>query len=100
MTKEQVSKPFYSNCFIQALWHKMLHPFKTKIVFISARINESHCPHFFWCDETGDYDFTIMTPTDKTNIFNLLLFRGYIQKRNCGFAKRYQMQRKEKVGRR
>lgn len=86
----QVSGLFYSNCFIQAILHKALHPFKTKIVFISTKINESNCPHFFWCDDTGDYDFAPVNPSPTLNI---VLFYGYIRKRGCGFAEKYKARR-------
>ena len=86
----QVSGCFYSNCLIQAIWHKVLRPLKTKIIFIPQKINESNCPHFFWCDDTGDYDFTPVNPSPTLNI---VLFYGYIQKRGSGFAIRYKARR-------
>lgn len=86
----RVSRAFYSNCLIQAIWHKLLHPFKTKIVIIPKRINESDCMHCFWSDDTGDYDFS---PTNPSPTLNVFWFKGYVQKRGKGFAEKYKARR-------
>ena len=89
---KQVSGFKWSNCLIQALWHKLLHPFKTKIIYISAKINCVKCPHWFWSDKTGDYDFA---PVDSDGAC-IVWFKGYIRKREKGFATKYKKMRKEK----
>lgn len=76
-----------------ALRAKLRHPFKVKIVRVPGRWMPGGKPHFFWCDETGDYEYI---PTGKYKVWTLLWYRGRIRKRPCGGALKYKERRRQR----
>lgn len=50
---------FYSNCFLEAIKHKLKDWKHVKITYIPPRYNEVFCPHFLWSDGENDYDFGV-----------------------------------------
>lgn len=114
MTKEQIDAPiqgypdarrrsevFYSNCMLQAVLHKIRHPIKTKLIYVPASIQDCGVPHFFWCDDTGDYDFASdgyisRAGAETFHRWELLRFRGFVRQHKKGFAARYKQQQESK----
>lgn len=77
---------FYSNCFVQAIKHKLRHPFKVNLTYISPKYSESWCPHWMWSDGVNDYDFGVEKRLKWHQVF---LFKGEIRAREAGWNKRY-----------
>lgn len=50
---------FYSNCFFEAIRHKLKDWRHVKITYIPPQYNECFCPHFLWSDGQDDYDFGV-----------------------------------------
>lgn len=74
--------PFYSNCLIEAIKAKIRHPFKVKIKYVPAYLNEVFCPHIMWHDGEYTYDFYAsgyLTPLQR------LWHKGEIRKSECGY---------------
>ena len=76
---------FYSNCLIEAIKAKFRHPFKVKIKYVPAHLNEVFCPHIMWHDGEYTYDFYAkgyLTP------FQRLWHKGIIRKSEYGYYDR------------
>lgn len=84
MSKKIVKGPFLSNCLLEAAKAKIRHPVKTKITAVLH--SEAGCPHFLWSDGEYDYDFGV---EQRLSGAQILLFRGYIRRRELGFNQRY-----------
>lgn len=81
---EIVRGPFWSNCLLEALKAKTLHPIKVKITVVPR--SEAGCPHFLWSDGEHDYDFGVER---RLTGLQILLFRGCVRRRGLGFNARY-----------
>ena len=82
---QSITKPFYSNCLIEALKHK----FKNKdvvITYISPRYKGGLTPHFLWSDGVNDYDFGV---DYKLKWYNVPVFKGTIRQRPLGWNEMY-----------
>ena len=84
MKAENIKGPFMSNCFLEAIKAKIKHPFKVKITMVPR--SEANCPHFLWSDGEYDYDFG---ENHRLTGLQILLFHGYIRRRELGFNKKY-----------
>lgn len=83
---KNITKPYWSNCLVEALKVKIKHPIKTKITIIPPWYNEVFCPHFLWSDGEYDYDFGIAKPLKWYEIF---CFKGYIRRYKLGFNQKW-----------
>ena len=92
--KEYISKSFYSNCFIQAIKHKLLNWKNVKITYIAPKYGESYwyVPHFLWSDGKYDYDFGVEKHLNHLQVF---WFKGCIRKRDLGWNEKYKQKRIE-----
>lgn len=73
---------FYSNCLIEAIKSKMRHPFKVKIRYVPANLNEVFCPHIMWQDGEYTYDFYAegyLKPLQR------IWHKGYVRKSEFGY---------------
>lgn len=84
MSAEIIRGPFRSNCFLEAVKAKIRHPFKVNVMVVPR--SEAGCPHFLWSDGEYDYDFGV---EQRLSGAQILLFRGYIRRRELGFNQRY-----------
>lgn len=91
----EVTKYFYSNCFIEAMKAKLLHPFKVKITYIRPKYGESFLfvPCFLWSNGTCDFDFGVNSYLKPKQVF---FFRGCIRMHPLGYNKEYKAQRIKK----
>lgn len=71
------SETFYSNCLIEAIKAKIKNPFKVKIKYIPAHLNEVFCPHLMWHDGEYTYDFYAK---GKLSLLQILWHKGIIRK--------------------
>lgn len=81
---ENITKPFYSNCFFEAVKAKIKNPKYIKITFV--RHSEAKCPHFMWSDGKNDFDFGVEKHIKGIRV---LWFKGYIRKRELGYNQKY-----------
>lgn len=88
---------FYSNCFVQAMKHKICHPFKVKLTYIPPKYSEAWCPHWLWSDGVNDYDFGVEKWLKWYQVF---WFKGEITTRKLGWNERYKQIRIDKYNRR
>lgn len=68
---------FYSNCLIEALKAKIKNPFKVKIKYMPAHLNEVFCPHLMWHD--GEYTYDFYT-SGRLKWYQVLWHKGHIRK--------------------
>lgn len=73
---------YYSNCLIEAIKAKLRHPFKVKIKYIPAHLNEVFCPHLMWHDGEYTYDFWA---SGKLKPLQILWHKGTIRKSEYGY---------------
>lgn len=88
---------FYSNCFLEAVKHKLKDWKHVKITYIPPRYNEVFCPHFLWSDGENDYDFGVER---HIRWWEILWFKGEIRKRKLGWNQRWKAYRIAKKKRR
>ena len=90
--KENISEPFYSNCIIQAIKHKIMDWRNVEITYIPPKYGESYwyVPHLLWSDGKYDYDFGVERHLNYLQVF---LFKGCIRRRNLGWNKKYKQRR-------
>lgn len=88
---------FYSNCFIQAMKYKILHPFKVKLTYISPKYIEAWCPHWLWSDGTNDYSFC---GTTYLKWYQMFWYKGEIIIGELGRNERYKQMRIDRYNRR
>lgn len=87
---EIVSKPYYSNCLVEAIKAKIRSP-NVKIYFCKPRITENgnfQMLHFLWSDGTADYDFSDLHDCEMP-WYKDFVYKGHIRKFKLGFAERY-----------
>lgn len=90
MANEELSEMFYSNCFLEAIKHKVKDWKKVEITYIPPQYNELFCPHFLWSDGVYDYDFGI----DKhLRWYQIFWFKGCIRQRAHGWNKKWKAYR-------
>ena len=88
---------FYSNCFMEAIKHKLKDWKHVKITYIPPRYNEVFCPHFLWSDGENDYDFGVER---HIRWWEIIWFKGEIRKRKLGWNQRWKAYRIAKKRRR
>ena len=79
---KNITKPFYSNCFREAVRAKLKNWKNVKIQFAPPWVNEVFCPHFLWTDGKYDYDFGVNKVIKWYQIF---CFKGTIRRRRLGW---------------
>lgn len=84
---------YYSNCFIEAIKHKLLDWRHVKITYIPPQYNECFCPHFLWSDGQADYDFGVEWYLKWWERF---WFKGEIRKRKLGWNEKWKQYRIDK----
>lgn len=87
---------FYSNCFLEAVKHKLKDWNHVKIAYIPPQYNECFCPHFLWSDGEYDYDFGVER---YLKWYERFWFKGEIRIRKLGFNqkwKAYRIAKKER----
>ena len=92
-----ISKPYWSNCFIEAIRAKSKNS-NVKIYFCKPRITENgnfQMLHFMWSDGVADYDFSDLDNTEHS-FYKDLFFKGVIRRYHIGFAKKYSQYRNNK----
>lgn len=81
-----ITKPFYSNCIIEAIKAKIKNPKNVKFTII-WKINMIF-PHIMWTDGKYDYDFGF-EKHQNISMIHLVFYKGVIHKRNLGFNKKF-----------
>lgn len=72
-----ITEPFYSNCFIEAIKAKIKNPHKVRIMYVPAHLNDIFCPHFMWTDGEHMYDFGALRRIKRREVF---WFEGTIRR--------------------
>ena len=70
---EEISRPYYSNCLLEATKAKIRNP---EIEIITRPIPDTKIHHFLWIDGDYLYDFGV-----EERICTPLLFKGCIRRR-------------------
>lgn len=91
---EIITKQFHSNCLVEALKAKILHPLTVKITLVTR--SEAGCPHFLWSDGRYDYDFGTENHLNGCEKF---WFNGCIRRRKLGFNEKYKKRMKDRQSR-
>ena len=94
MKVEIITKQFHSNCLVEALKAKILHPLTVKITLVTR--SEAGCPHFLWSDGRYDYDFGTENHLNGCEKF---WFNGCIRRRKLGFNEKYKKRMKDRQSR-
>lgn len=93
---EYVSKPYQSNCLLEALKAKWKNPKLVTIYFCPPRITENgnfQWCHFMWSDSFHSFDFS---DNDETELpwYKTFWYEGRVRMFDAEFAKRYSQYRK------
>lgn len=81
--KEIVKENYYSNCLYEALKAKIKN--RKVHIYVMWDFKTSIFPHFWWEEYGAAYSFV----SDKTRRWQILLFKGHLEKRNFRIFKMY-----------